>query len=237
VKGTYEFMKSPDFTPPSPILTDPREVRLRLKQFDLETEAFEIAATKGLAAWLDTTENDPPTFPGTAAWAATTRSIREELITSGWGMRRNEMNVALIINEAMTMAIAVASGDDQTGRLSGFPCTRSPKGPATEQAVRENSRQQKFEFMIPEVVESTRVSGRSTWIFLIHRDTGAHELRFELSRPTSISKDGYVDEWAERIIFTAKPFGSDEAKTRGNGGNNGDNGQSPEIIVEIRKLK
>jgi hypothetical protein len=224
----------------STILSDPYEVAARLSALDLKSEYFQIAASKGLAAWVDTTENDPPTFPGTAAWAMTTRSMREELIRAQWGQRMNEMNVPLAINSTKTIAIAVASGDAETGRVGGFPCTRSPKGRATAEAVRENYRQalqRPFEFMIPEeALESTRVTGRVTWLFLIYRDVKAMELRYELSRPTSIAEDGYVDGWAERLIFEPIPFGGDTVRIKGENGSDGDNAQGPEIIVEIRKL-
>jgi hypothetical protein len=235
-----QFKADPEAPPISPILSDPYEVGQRLAEFGLVAEAFIIAANRGLAAWLETTLNDPPTFPGTAAWAATTRALREELIRSQWGTRLNEMNVPLVVNEAKTMAIAVASGDDETGQAGGSPGTRSPKGRATAEAVRENYRQDRqalFGFMIPpEAIESTRVAGRVTWLFLIHRDMKTRELRYELSRPTSIAEDGYVDGWAERLIFEASPFGGDGVRIKGENGSDGDNGQSPEIIVEIRKL-
>ena len=79
------------------------------------------------------------------------------------------------------------------------------------------------------IVASTQVAGRSTWIFLIYRDMRKGEILYEISLPRSMSKDGHVDDWVERIIFPPTPFDISTTKP------GEDDGQTPEISVEIRK--
>jgi hypothetical protein len=54
-----------------------------------------------------------------------------------------------------------------------------------------------------------------------------------------MSEDGYIDKWGNRIVFPAIPFDTGDADSGdpdnpNTGNDNG--GQSPEIIVPIRKL-
>jgi len=212
---------------------DPDDVQQRLAELSLDVDMFVIAAQKALAAYLDTTPNDPPTYPGTAAWAAATRALREEGISRRWGRRLDEFNLPMVINDAGTMAIAASSGNKETGKPDGFPRTRSAKGSKTVGAVHKN-KQLKLEFEDPTpIIESLRVVGRATWLFLMFRDFINREIRYELSRPISMTEEGHVDEWAERLIFPPTPFGDDAPKVdRSPGGD----GQSPQIIVEIKKL-
>jgi hypothetical protein len=66
---------------------------------------------------------------------------------------------------------------------------------------------------------------------LVYRDLATRLLRIELSRPISMNKDGWVDEWAERIILDFIPFGEEPQIF-----NNNDADQSPEITVDIKRL-
>jgi len=200
-----------------------------LASLGLTRETFVTAAKEGLAAYLNSTPNHPATFPGTAQWAETNRSLRDGLVVSKW-TKRNETNQPLVINAAKTMAITAVSGDSNTGMKDEFPCTRSSKGPRTADAIRAN--QGRFEFMDDPtpVVASMKVPGRSTWLFLFYRDMQRSELRYELSKPTSMSEDGRVSNWAERIIFPPSPFDENVPMI-----GEDDRGQSPEIVVEIRK--
>ncbi len=216
----------------SPIHVDSYDVDERLAQLGLTREPFVTAANEHFTAYISCTANHPPTFPGLAAWAEGNRSIRDGLTASGW-TRKNEMNQPLVINEAKTIAITAASGDENTGRADQFPCTRSPKGPRTADAVRINREQQRFAFMEDPtpIVASLKIPGRSTWLFLIYRDFEVGELRYELSRPVTMADDGYVSDWAERIVFPPTPLDTDIVRL-----GRDDGGQSPEITVEIKKL-
>lgn len=216
------------------VYVDLTDIDQRLAELGLNRECFDTAALQGLAAFTACTPNHPPTYPGYVAWGETIRSLREELFSSGWN-RKNEANLPYVINEAKTIAITVASGDENTGIKEEFPCTRSAKGPRTAEAVRANKQQQKFDFMVDvtPIVASSRVPGRATWLFLVYRNMHASTLYYELSRPISMADDGHVDDWAERIIFPPTPFAGTAPISSGG---KGDDGRTPEINIEIKRL-
>jgi hypothetical protein len=211
------------------IYAESNEVDDCLARLGLTRDTFVTAAKEGLAAFAACTANHPVTFPGTAQWADTNRSLRDGLVASKW-TRRNETNQPLVINQAKTMAITAVSGDASTGCKDEFPSTRSSKGPRVADAIRAN--QGRFEFMDDPapVVASMKIPGRSTWLFLFCRDMKQNELRYELSKPASMNEDGHVSGWLERIIFPPTPFDENVPRI-----GEDDGGQSPEIVVEIRK--
>ena len=130
------------------------------------------------------------------------------------------------MNADETLAICVNTGNEDTGIQDGSPCTRSTKGPQTRQAILENLGQLRL-FPATDVIRE----GRTVWILLIHRDMRAREVRAELSQPISISDEGKVDRWKERIILSSTPFDDDLFSLI-----EGDNGpQTPEIDIEIKK--
>ena len=177
----------------------------RLAQLGLEEDRLTEVVRRGHLAFASCTPNDPPLYPGFSAWATMVRGLREYLLPA-WS-RCDENNYSLVVNPSGTMAIAVATGDDATGRIDASPTTKSSKGPSTADAV--NSNQMQLE--LPYIFDSAPVVAddgspeekRMTWILLVHR---AHnEVRCELSLPTSMGTDGRVDGWRERIILKAIP--------------------------------
>lgn len=183
-----------------------RDVESRLAQLGLEEEKLAQIVKRGYLAFTNCTPNDPPLYPGFSAWATMVRALREYLLPKEWE-RCDDNNYSLVINPEGNMAIAVATGDDATGRNDALPTTKSSKGPSTAEAVISNQVQLDFGFPLIEVPGSTRpVSDeekRMTWILLVHRAQG--EVRCELSLPTSMGLDGRVDGWRERIILGAIP--------------------------------
>lgn len=207
---------------------EPWETNRRLGELGLTEAALIRAAQRGLAAWSACTENHPPVFGGLSAWGETVCALREELMPLGWD-RLNEANLPLVVNSDRTIALTVATGDEQTGRKDGMqPCTMSAKGPRTIAAIAANNQQiVLFPEMLPDSVMPK--NGRITWLLLIHRDTQGRELRVELSRPTSMAPEGHVDGWAERIILRSTPF--DELPVMGL-----DNPpETPEIDIDIKR--
>jgi len=177
----------------------------RLAQMGLEENRLTEIVRRGYLAFASCTPNDPPLYPGFSAWAAMVRALREYLLPQ-W-VRCDENNYSLVINPSGTMAIAVATGDDATGRTDASPTTKSSKGPSTIDAVASNQMQLELPYVfdaapVPAVADSLDEK-RMTWILLVHRARG--EVRCELSLPTSMGSDGRVDGWRERIILKAIP--------------------------------
>ena len=215
----------------APIRFEPYDVDTRLAELNLKREIFVEAARQGWAAFVSCTPNHPPTYPGTSAWAEMIRSIRDSLAATDW-TRANPGNLPLVLNADKSMAITVSSGDVETGRAGGFPKTRSAKGPQTAAVVRNNGQAQ-FAFMedATPIIASIKTRGRSTWLFLVYRDIQQNVLRYELSLPISMGDDGFVDEWAERILFPPDPIDPRNLSL-----DKGDDGNSPDITVQITRL-
>lgn len=182
------------------------EVRSRLAELGLEETSIAEVVRRGYGVFISCTANDPPLFPGFAAWAQMVRALREYLLPQNWE-RCDENNYSLVINPEGTMAIAVATGDDATGRADAIPTTKSSKGPSTVEAVTSNQFQLSLDFP-PLPISSPAQSAdadnkRMTWILLAHR--AMSEVRCELSLPRSMGSDGRIDSWQERIILGAIP--------------------------------
>ena len=177
----------------------------RLAQLGLEEDRLAEIVRRGYVAFASCTPNDPPLYPGFSAWAAMVRGLREYLLPA-WS-RCDENNYSLVVNPSGAMAIAVATGDDATGRVDCSPTTKSSKGPSTADAVNSNQ----LQLELPYVFDSAPAAAddgspeekRMTWILLVHR--AREEVRCELSVPTSMGADGRVDGWRERIILKAIP--------------------------------
>lgn len=183
---------------------------VRLAQLGLRHAPIVDAVKRGYVAFISSTPNDPPLFPGFAAWAMVVRALREYLLPEGW-QRSDENNYSLVVNGVGTVAIAVATGDDGTGRADEHPTTKSSKGPSTLEAVTSNQLKLDLGFEPAELPQparpATKEQQRETWILLVHRAQG--EVRCELSLPTSMGPDGRVDGWQERIILGAIPTDPD----------------------------
>lgn len=181
-------------------------VAQRLESLGLEEEVIADVVRRGYVAFASCTANDPPLFPGFSAWAAMVRGLREYLLPRSWE-RSDENNYSLVLNPTGAIAIAVATGDDATGRSEAAPSTKSSKGPSTVEAVTTNQQQLALPFEFPPISAPARPTNtedqRITWILLVHR--AQTEVRFELSLPTSMSIDGKVSGWLERIILGAIP--------------------------------
>lgn len=216
-------------TLPASVYVNSWDVNKRLAELGLEESDLLQPAERGFSAWASCTDNHPPAIPGLLAWGETVCALRERLILLGWEPQ-NESNWPLVINKSRTIALSVATGNEDTGRKDKDPLTASAKGPRTVNAIAANQRQLVFPEMLP-TVESLNTPGRATWLLLLYRDIDAREMRCELSHPIRMDSEDRVDGWAERIILKPRPFdGIGDALA---GGDN--EPQSPEITVEIKR--
>lgn len=203
------------------------DVAQRLAALRLEEEALKDAVRRGQLAFISCTANHPPQFPGMAAWAETVRALREYVVPLDW-QRSNDNNYALVVSPDGRMAIAVATGNDGTGRADATPSTNARKGPSTSDAVAAN--QLRFTFMDERPARTARPSAdgdetRTTWILLIHR--AASEVRCELSLPISIGEDGHIDAWRERVLLGSIPLDGDFVEVAPP--------PQPDITIDVRR--
>jgi hypothetical protein len=164
------------------IFTEPWDVKRRLRELGLTVEILINAVERSFASWAACTPNDPLNFPAIAGWAAAIRSLGDDLAPKGW-MRVEDVGQPLIVNANQTIALTVASCDENTGRVDEFqPRTKASKGPRTLEKVQNNA------YLFPEMEEDrdARIQAAisrstNTWMLLIHRDLLAGEVRCELS--------------------------------------------------------
>lgn len=220
---------------PASVYTEPWDIDGRLAKLGLTKAALMQAVQRGFAAWASCTANHPAVASGIWAWGETVCALRENLAPLNW-TRLDRDNLALTLNAKETVAISVSAGDEDTGRPSGNPSTRSAKGVRTKDVVSINQLLLFTEMMDSAPAGITPQSRRTTWILLLYRDKAAREVRCELSRPISMTDEGYVDGWAERILLGSTRFDDYEDVAPAPTGNGGGNvSQTPEINVEIRK--
>lgn len=189
------------------IFTEPWDVKRRLRELGLTVEILINAVERSFASWAACTPNDPLNFPAIAGWAAAIRSLGDDLAPKGW-MRVEDVGQPLIVNANQTIALTVASCDENTGRVDEFqPRTKASKGPRTLEKVQNNA------YLFPEMEEDrdARIQAAisrstNTWMLLIHRDRLAGEVRCELSRPIALDPERHIDTWSERIILKPVDF-------------------------------
>jgi hypothetical protein len=187
-------------SPASPrVVADPIDVHARLRELGLRTDTLTATLTAGAAAAALCTSNHPPNFSGLIFWGDAVRALRDLLMAEGW-RSDNSYNYPTAVRGDGALAIAIASGDEWTGRAEapdGHPSTNHAKGAATQRAVERNMMLPFYDQLPPQADD---VDGRpSTWVLLHHRE--GNMIRCELSRPTAINTSGYVETWSERIVL------------------------------------
>ena len=215
-------------------LSSPDEVSRRLDELGLSVEPIREARKRGLSASLECTPSHAPTAAGTYAYHETVRWLRDLLKPLGW-VSSDVQNRGLTVNSTETRALIVASGDEDTGIVTGNPSTRNPKGSTTVQAVRDNTIGWLFSEMEEDRERQARISKMETWIMLIFRDDDKGQFRSELSLPISTNDRLCPDLFRERIILDVIDFNNASILNAIPMNPVSPAGQSPEVIVEIKR--
>ncbi|MCK9551662.1 hypothetical protein [Aquamicrobium sp.] len=200
------------------------EIASRLDQLEVNEVALREAVYQGHLQRTRLTLNHPTIYHGLNMWGEIVAALREQLRPLGW-TRQEVGSYALTAHEERGLAITVASGDEATGNPSAHPCNRSKKGRNTVEAIEANRQLELFEKLPPEIQDEA--DGKQTWVLMHHTDTVRGEIRLELSRPSSIGKDGKISEWSERIILGSIPFDDDLVEIYPPSG--------PDIEIDIRR--
>lgn len=199
------------------------EVADRLALLDLSADLLRDAVAMGEAARNSCTENDAISTPGFLAWSRTLRGLRELLAPMGWS-KEVDRGFETTVAPNGKFAVAVATGDEATGRISGSPKTRHPKGSSTAAAIAQNQLSL-FDESEPIAPRVATVVERVTWFLLIAR--GVDEVRCELSLPKAIGDDGRVESWAERIVLASVSCDCDPVVMQAD--------QGQDIVIEVSR--
>lgn len=179
------------------IVHDHADVLTRLAELGLKEELLLEALRQANLYRVRTTNHHPRLYRYQVMTAETIAALRDLMVPEGW-QKLDEGQYELTVNPSGTMAIAVASGDDNVAQIERTPSNKSPKGRHTIAAIESNRQADMFPDLLPVKKKDFEVV-RDTWV-LLHRVTkdGIHS---ELSRPTEISDDGMIAWWSERILL------------------------------------
>lgn len=175
----------------------PADVATRLAELGLKEELLWEALRQANLYRVRTTNHHPRLYRYQVMTAETIAALRDLLVPEGW-QKLDDGQYELTLHPDGTMAIAVASGDENVAQVERTPSNKSPKGRHTIAAVESNRQADMFADLLP-VKEMNAGVVRDTWV-LLHRVTkdGIHS---ELSRPTEISDEGMIAFWSERILL------------------------------------
>lgn len=187
---------------PTLVVSENREVAGRLAELGLTHRVLRRAVVDGEFGRSAATELHPPSTSGFNAWADALASLRNSLRPHGW--RWKDYPVPVVINEALGIRIAVTAGDEMTG-VDGErdPRTKNEKGSVVAEHVELNHVLPFYDDLKPVASESDALA---TWFLLIHstfdvRSERRHIVRYELSRPMGLDRDGRISYWWERIVL------------------------------------
>ena len=191
-----------------PLHSSPGDHESQLASLGLKLEYFYDALRAGEQARRLVTRNDPRNAGGTDDYFKRVRVLRERLI-AGEHWSRGELDcLPLVINADRTMAIGVLLGDHMTGWVGPYhPRSKRPVGDLKRLLVAHNYYQPA---LIAHPVTANEVSlddedlsKLKTWFFVTHRRYGRDGISIssELSLPSGISENCYVERWARRIPF------------------------------------
>lgn len=181
------------------------DVQARLQKLGLKTADLLDAVRAASHARAMCTDLDPPMYPALSLWAHGVRRLRQRLLPLKWSIS-NDGGYCTIVSPEASHAIAVASGDVNTGNPHASPTTLCPKGPRTEEAISAN--QLRLDLRRPGEDEIAVAHEQcETWLLLIQIDGDKSEVRAELSLPSGQDEQGRVTTWVERILL--RPFDLD----------------------------
>ncbi|MBR8179420.1 MULTISPECIES: hypothetical protein [Burkholderia] len=187
------------------VVSEPELVAIRLSELhpSLDEALLREANEHGYRARLEATDLHAPTAAGSYHWHDTLFAIRFALTERDW-VHENLRNCPFIVSPDRKVAIAVMTGDADTGLVKGNPTNQAQKGAVLQRAVAQN---QQLELFDPAVAKDLANSKDATqlWILLYHVAIGTDgkpELRAELSLPSRFARKKIVG-WTERIVLAA----------------------------------
>lgn len=171
----------------------------RLRALGLSFELLTEAVLQGDYHARSCSPFDPPLLAGILRWAKTVGALGELLVPRGW-TTDNYLNFATVVSPDGALAVAVATGNEATGKPGAEVTTRHPRGRVAREVTDRNEQLTLFYGPgIDRPSENISRTGRVTYLLLVHAT--AQHLQVELSRPKTIGPDGRPIDWADRIYL------------------------------------
>lgn len=168
----------------------------------------------GYRARLEATDSHPPTAAGTYHWNGSVFALRSTLTARDWS-KQDLRNCPFIVSPDKAVAIAVMTGDSETGLVNGNPTNQTQKGDVLKQAVANNQQMELFDARLVSADLARSREATQLWVLLYHvgvGDDGNTELRAELSLPSRFERKQIVG-WRERVILSAiRPDGEPDVR-------------------------
>lgn len=185
-----------------PVVTETGGASARLFALsrDLQWELFSEVMEVGLRARHEATPSHAVTAAGSYQWHASVPALRERLQYLGW-TRKDPKNCPIIISPDRSVAIAVMTGDEDTGNPDPNvkPSNRSKKGKFLEEQIKLNNAFNRQYTLFKQDQGSGR-HATELWVLLYHHDAIRKEVRYELSLPSEFRKKNIIG-WSERILL------------------------------------
>jgi hypothetical protein len=204
----------------------------RLADLGLKVEEIHAALGVGVGESRTWSEAAPVAMAGMARWGRINEHLRISKSKQKWSYE-NPRNLPLTIHPTDVFAIVATTGDAQTGSDKGAPpTTKYAKGTTYQKVIEDNAYVQMSLFVDAEVGpvlhDVAEEQPRATWILLYYVTERA--VSAELSLPGSITDQGYVDYWRERILIP--PYVIEDVPVGGEDRREGE--QGVDVAVERR---
>jgi hypothetical protein len=152
------------------------------------------------------TGNDVLAMRGFLEYGLPMRFLRDSLKPQGWKIGRRQ-NLEMVVSPDYSLAIISSAGNPDTGNPSAMPCTRTEKGPRTEDRIKETQLAMELPGLIEPQASQPTPGAMQSWFLLYFRDEEKREIRVELSRGVGFTVlkhgtgHGIVSKFEPRIFL------------------------------------
>lgn len=175
------------------IITDLKEVELKLKHLGINSEILIEACKAGVLSRSNSTAFDTKGQPGYIQWNDTNSKLRLLTHNQGWEVYQ-ENGIEGIISKDKKIRIIPSSGNAATGNPNQPASNKNPKGEGSIKLIDKGKQGNIFTGFPEQDAEEFE-----TYILLYYAND--KELRMELSKPSSIDTHGKIKAWEERLIL------------------------------------
>ena len=175
------------------IIIEPNKVAEELNKIGITQSILIDACKAGLLSRANCTSFDTKGQAGYIQWNDTNSKLRFLTNNNGWE-KYQENGIEGIISTDKTIRIIPSSGNAATGNPNQPASNKNPKGESSIKLIDKTCQGNIFTgYSEPEEEKF------ETYILLYYAN--CKELRMELSKPSSIDKQGKINAWDKRLIL------------------------------------